>query len=114
MDYLKQIKQGNDEILKFLVKNSNKLQGHQMSIWRRTEFKDSKSLVRELIKKTKNPANEFKIGLEDTKKRIISYNYKKRSDMESLLNSGNLGFIDIKISDQDKTAGAIKKFGTSS
>ena len=114
MDYLKQIKQNNHEILRFLVGNTKELDSHQKSIWYRKEFKSTKLLIRELIKQSKNPANEFKIGMEDKKNRTVSYNRKKRSDMEKLLKSGNLGYIDIQITDQKKKGNAIDKFGTSS
>ena len=114
MNYLQQIKKQNEEILKFLIKNKDDLKGHQLSMWDRKEYKDVNSLVRELIKQSKNPANEFKIGLLNKKFRSMSYDYKKRSDMEKLLKSGNLGDIDIEITDIDQKANAIKQFGTSS
>lgn len=115
MDYLKQIKQGNHEILRFLVGNSKELDSHQKSIWNRKEYKDTKSLIRDLIKKTKeSPANSFKIGMHDKKNRTVNYTFRKRSDMQKLIDSGNLGSIDIEITNQDRQASAIKKFGTSS
>ena len=108
MDYLDQIKKENEEVLKFLVKNKKELQGTEFTIWKRKKYKDSTALVKELIKLSKNPAIEFKIGING------NFIYRRQSDMESALKKGNVKSIDIETTNKDIQGRAIKKFGTSS
>jgi len=115
MDYLQQIKQDNEVILKFLLKNQKQIDNIPLSVWSRIKFKNTKSLITYLIKKTKeSKSNEFKIGLKNTKYNSSQYKRFSKQEMESLLKSGNLGSIDIEVSDSDSTGRAINKFGKSS
>ena len=103
----------NKEIIKFFVGNSKELDQYPKTLWGHTKYKDTKSLVRDLIKANHKPYTQIKVGMSDESKRIMSFNFKKRSEMEKLLKSGNLGRIEIQISDQASTKRAIDKFGTS-
>jgi len=104
----------NKEVIKFLVSNAKELDLHRKTIWNRTEFKKTSDLTKELVKLMKKGGFHIKIGLQDVPNKVISYNYKKRSDMEKLLKSGNLGRIDIEYTHIPTMQGAIDKFGTSS
>ena len=108
------IKRNNEEILKFLVKNQNDLKSTDFYLFDKLHRGDVKSFTQQLIKKTKNPAIELMMGMTLVDKNIISYKRKKRSDMENLLKSGNLGDIKVNLELSGNLGNAIKAFGKSS